>query len=130
MNIIEVGKLLAVAAGFDNRHADDLQTAAWHELLGGYTYTQCHAALIGHYRDPDTRHKYLTAAHILDRLEIAERGKTYDIEADVRSAKARGLIDDSWPRREPLPPDVAALLKIARQNDTKAALEAVAAETP
>lgn len=121
MNVQETAKVLAVAAGFDNRRPDDLATAAWMELLGGYTFEECRHAIIDHYRDPVTRHQYLTAAHVLDRVEKAGRARTPDIEADVRSAKARGLIEEAWPRREPLPHDVAVKLTLARERDRRAA---------
>lgn len=117
MNKIETAKLLTIAAGFDNRRVDDVMTAAWLELLGGFPFDACKMGVLDHYRDPKTRHTYLTAAHILDRVEVWQRASSGDVEADVRSAKARQLIDGSWPKREPLPPDVAVKLSIARQRD-------------
>ncbi|KSU52872.1 hypothetical protein [Microbacterium enclense] len=117
MNTQEAAKLLAVAAGFDNRRPDDLATAAWRELLGDFTYEQCRAAIVAHYRDPATRHQYLTAAHVLDRVEANARTKTADVETDVRSAKARGIVPADWPRRQPLDPEAAYRLQAARERD-------------
>lgn len=115
MNKLEAAKVLAVAAGFDNRRPDELATAAWMELLSGYNYEQCRQAILDHYRDPETRHKYLTAAHVLDRVEQHARAKSQDVEADVRSAKARGLISADWPKRQSLPDDIASKLSYVRE---------------
>lgn len=117
MNTQEAAKLLAVAAGFDNRRPDDLATAAWLELLGDFQYEHCRAAIVQHYRDPATRHQYLTAAHVLDRVEVIARTTTAEIEADVRSAKARGIIPTDWPRRRELTPEAAYKLRQAREHD-------------
>lgn len=117
MNKIDAAKVLAVAAGFDNRRPDDLAVAAWMELLGGFTFEECRAAIVAHYRDPLTRHTYLTAAHVLDRVEKSARARTVDVEADVRSAKARGIIPADWPAREQLNPEATYQLQAARERD-------------
>lgn len=117
MNKSDVVKTLTIAAGFDNRRVDDVMTAAWLELLGDFTFEQCRAAVLDHYRDPKTRHQYLTAAHVLDRVEAYARAQSGDVETDVRSAKARGLIGQEWPKRKPLPADVALSLQTARDRD-------------
>lgn len=121
MNTQDAAKLLAVAAGFDNRRPDDLATAAWLELLGDFTYEQCRAAIVAHYRDPATRHQYLTAAHVLDRVEAGERTSVDEVEADVRSAKARGIIAQDWPRRQPLTPEATYRLRAARERQRREA---------
>lgn len=115
MNKLEMGKVLTVAAGFDLRRVDDLTVTAWMEVLGGYDYETVRQAVVDHHRDPVTRHDYLTVGHVLDRVERAVRARSADVEADVRSAKARGLVDRSWPRAEPLPVDVAEKLRAARE---------------
>ena len=121
MNTQETAKILAIAAGFDNRRPDDLATAAWQALLGGYGFDECRDAIVAHYRDPATRHQYLTAAHVLDRVEKTARARTADVEADVRSAKARGLLGAGWPSSRPLPDDVSVRLAQARERDRHAA---------
>lgn len=128
MTKTEVAKLLVIAAGFDNRRLDDVQTAAWIELLGGYSFGACRAAILDHYRDEKTRHQYLTAAHVLDRVEQSERSKSTDVETDVRSAKARGIIPQDWPRREPLTPEAAFKLQAARDADRAEAIRLSAGE--
>lgn len=117
MTPTDAGKLLTVAAGFDRRQVTEVTATAWALALNGYEYADCERAIIEHHRDPATRRDYLTVGHVLDRVEAYARGKVSDVEADVRSAKARGLIDRDWPKREPLPGDVAARLSIARQRD-------------
>lgn len=128
MNKIEVAKLLIIASGFDNRRLDDVQTAAWLELLGGYSFGACRTAILDHYRDEKTRHQYLTAAHVLDRVEAATRVKRVDVESDVRAAKARGLVPADWPRSRPLEPDAMERLAAARERDRQEALRYAAAE--
>ncbi len=122
MNTQEAAKLLAVAAGFDNRRPDDLATAAWLELLGDFPYEHCRAAIVAHYRDPATRHQYLTAAHVLDRVEVLGRTTAAEVEVDVRSAKARGIVPADWPRRKPLDPEAAYRLQTARERDRQEAI--------
>lgn len=117
MNRTDTAKALAIAAGFDNRRPDELQVAAWSELLGGYTLAEVRVAILDHYRDTETRHKYLTAAHVLDRCEAFARLRRVDVMADVRAAKARGLVSADWPTREPLPADIAGNLQLARERD-------------
>jgi len=117
MNTSDAAKLLTVAAGFDRRQVTDITATAWAAALDGYTYPECERAIIDHHRDPETRGQYLTVGHVLDRVEADTRARKGDVEADVRSAKARGLIDESWPRREPLPADVAARLSFMRDQE-------------
>lgn len=121
MNRTDAAKLLTVAAGFDRRQVTEVTATAWAAALHGYNYRECETAIIEHHRDPATRGQYLTVGHVLDRVEHDNRAKRSDVEADVRSAKARGLIEQSWPKREPLPGDVAALLAAARERDRQTA---------
>ena len=45
------------------------------------------------------------------------------IEEDVRSAKARGLVEKGWPDRQLLPEDVRQALFTLRDGERRAALE-------
>lgn len=117
MNLQEAGKLLLVASGFDRREVSELNATAWHTALGKHSYEDCEKAVIAHFTDPLTRHEYLTVGHVLDRVEAQGRMSKRAIEADVRSAKARGLIDRSYPARERLPEGVARRLAEARRRD-------------
>lgn len=128
MNKTEAAKLLAVASGFDRRHVDELSATAWAAALHGHSYAECERAIIAHHRDPATRATYLTVGHVLDRVEAAARVRTSDVEADVRSAKARGLIPAEWPRNRPLFAEVAEQLAAARERDRQEALRYSAGE--
>ena len=117
MNTTEAAKLLTVAAGFDRRTVTEVTATAWAAALDGYGYHECEQAIIAHHRDPGTRGQYLTVGHVLDRVEKQARALTADVEADVRSAKARGIIPADWPARDPLTPAAAASLAMARNRD-------------
>jgi len=118
MNATEAAKLLTVAAGFDRRQVTEITATAWAAALTGHDYQECETAIIAHHRDPATRGQYLTVGHVLDRVEAARRDvRAVDIEADVRSAKARGLIGQDWPRRDPLPESIARRLADLRELD-------------
>jgi hypothetical protein len=121
VNKTETAKVLTIASGFDRRQVDEMTVEAWASALTGYTFEQVQAAVVQHFRDPATRHDYLGIAHVLDRLERDTRARAADVEADVRSAKARGLIEPTHPAREPLPDDVKVLLFVARERDRETA---------
>lgn len=117
MNDLEAAKLLTIAAGFDRRQVTEMTARAWAAALSDQSYVDCERAVIDHYRDADTRHDYLSVGHVLDRVERAQRATRKQIEDDVRSAKARGLIGRDWPKSERLPADVAQKLAEARAED-------------
>lgn len=130
MNKTDAAKLLAVASGFDRRQVDELTAAAWAMALDGYGYVECEKAIVEHHRDPKTRTSYLTVGHVLDRVETGRRMRSSDVEADVRSAKARGLIDGEWPARKPLPQETAERLARARERDRQEAIRLGELEGP
>lgn len=117
MNISEAARLLTIASGFDRRQVDELSATAWASALDGYTYAECERAIIAHHRDPTTRTAYFTVGHLLDRVEQGLRLNAADIETDVRSAKARGIVSADWPARQPLDPEAARQLQTARDRD-------------
>lgn len=130
MNKTDAAKVLAVASGFDRRQVDELTATAWAAALDGYTYSECEKAVIAHHRDPLTRTSYLTVAHVLDRVEAGRRMRTADVEADVRSAKARGILGADWPARKPLTEEDAARLARARERDRQEAIRLGELEGP
>ncbi|WP_206556301.1 hypothetical protein, partial [Curtobacterium luteum] len=83
------------------------------------------------YRKPTPR-PYLSLDVLMEEIRVLTRQTTTAIEEDVRSAKARGLLDASWPAREPLPAPVAQRLAEARQAFAKqaAAIESRVIENP
>lgn len=130
MNKTDAAKVLAVASGFDRRQVDELTATAWAAALDGYTYAECEKAVIAHHRDPLTRTSYLTVGHVLDRVEAGRRMRTADVEADVRSAKARGILGPDWPARKPLTEEDAARLARARERDRQEAIRLGELEGP
>lgn len=121
MNISEAAKLLTIASGFDRRQVDELSATAWASALDGHTYAACERAIIAHHRDPATRTAYLTVGHILDRVEEGLRLNAADVETDVRSAKARGIVPADWPARQPLDAESAHQLHAARNREREEA---------
>jgi len=122
MNISDAAKLLTIAAGFDRRQVTDVTATAWAAALDGHTYAECERAIIAHHRDPATRTTYLNVGHVLDRVEQGMRLNAADVETDVRSAKARGIVPADWPRRKPLDPEAAYRLQAARERDRQEAI--------
>jgi hypothetical protein len=123
VNKTEVAKLLTIVSGFDRRQVDEMTVEAWHSIpeIADAPYEVGQTAVMAHFRDPLTRNEYLTVGRVLDRIEVDARSKLADIEADVRSAKARGLLEPTYPPREPLPADVKVLLFQARERDRETA---------
>ncbi|KQW07636.1 hypothetical protein ASC66_01155 [Leifsonia sp. Root4] len=124
MDKIEIGKLLTLAAGFDNRKVDRMTVEAWALVpeMAGADYEAAKAAVVAHQTGPN-RSEYLTVGHIVAALRLGGRSTVAAVEADVRSAKARGLIESSWQPRAPLPTDVADALFTLREGERRAAAE-------
>lgn len=82
-------------------------------------------------RKPAPR-EYLALDVLLEHIRVDTRRTPTAIEEDVRSAKARGLIEASWPKRDPLPRPVAEQLARARADfaETAAAIEAGVIDAP
>lgn len=120
MNKREVGMLLAIASGFDNRKTSELQTAAWFEVLHGADFEQCKRIVIDHYSGPK-HSEYLTVGIITDGLRVVNRQSKENIATDIRAAKARGILSADWPRDLPLTPEYAEKLAQARSRDRETA---------
>jgi hypothetical protein len=116
MNKPEVGKLLLLASGFDRRVVDDLTVGAWFSvpIIQQATYEDAAQAVINHQTGPN-KEKYLTVGLVADYLTITNRQSADAIAADVRSARARGLISREWSERDPIPEDVR--LRLAELRD-------------
>jgi hypothetical protein len=108
--------LTYISVGFDNRAISKSAAAIWADLMPDVDVKDAMAAVKAHFLSPAPR-RYLDVAAILDGVRVITRQTPEAIEADVRSAKARGLIDGSWPRSTPLPPDVARRLALARHAE-------------
>lgn len=121
MNTDEAAALLLVASGFDRfMVANDITSTAWAIALADVPLAVAQDAVIAHYKSKDGR-RSVTVADILDAAAARGRTRQHQIDADVRSAKARGLISRDWPIHQQLPLDVASALAEARQRDREAA---------
>lgn len=120
MNKTDIAKLLTLASGFDRRVVDPVTVEAWAlvpEIVAA-DYEAAKAAVVAHQTGPKAG-EYLTVNHIVAALNADARRSDSEIEADVRSAKARGLIESSWPNRQPLPADVKHGLQSMRELDRR-----------
>ena len=122
MKASEVQQLLTTAAAFDNRKTDPTGGTAitWQLVLADVDYADAHRAVIAHQTGPLSG-EYLTVKHIMNAVETANRTTRKLIETDVRSARARRIVDADWPESEPLTADAAARLAAARAADRESA---------
>lgn len=122
MNKPDIARLLALASGFDNRKPNPMAVESWSMVpeLQAASFETAAAAVVAHQTGPN-RHEYLTIAHIVDALTEGRRDSRAAIAADVRSAKARGLVSRDHRERDPLPPDAADALATLRALDRRAA---------
>ena len=117
MNKAEVTKLLAVAGAFDRWiRLDEMTVVGWGEILAHVPYALAVEAVKAHYAGPNA-HKDLRPADIITAVNVAARLTRGQVEADVRSAKARGLVDKSWPDSRVLTDAVRVRLAEAREAD-------------
>lgn len=124
MNKTEIAKLLTIASGFDRRVVDPVTIEAWAlvpEMVAA-DFDAAVAAVVAHQTSPK-RGEYLTLGHIAEALKIDGRNSLAAIEADVRSAKARGLISRTWPSRDRLPANVADALFTLRDLERRQAAQ-------
>lgn len=122
MNKTDIAKLLTIASGFDRRDVDDVTIEAW-ALVPEFVAADVGAAVaavVAHQTGPK-RSEYLTIGHIVDALRVDGRSTLAAVEADVRSAKARGLVPQSWPARQQLSVDVQNTLTSLRDRERQAA---------
>jgi len=119
MNKPEVGLLLLFASGLDRFvQVDQVTTDAWFRVLSKHdvTYEQAEQACIDHYTGPDGG-KPFTVAHVVKAAGITNRATTKLIQADVRAARARRIVEADWPESRPLNELQAAQLRAARDAD-------------
>lgn len=118
MQLAEVGKLLAIIKSFDNRKLDESTAMAWKVMLDKHvpqaTLADAEAVVFDWF---GVENPYLEVRHLLDGLRRRLRLMPKQIADDVRAAKARGLVEKSWPRDKALPPAVREKLAAARATD-------------
>ncbi|TFC92065.1 MULTISPECIES: hypothetical protein [Cryobacterium] len=123
MNIVQVGQILTIASGFDRFiTVDRVTTSAWHLVLEQVDFEEAKAATLAHFVGPLAKETF-SVRHILASVADSGRNTAAAIEADVRSAKARGLIEKSWPARERLPERAREALFNLREIERRAAAE-------
>lgn len=117
MNKTEIAKLLTVASGFDRRQVDTVTVEAWALVPGirDADYEDALAALISHVTGPNAK-EYLTVNHIVGATQVSSRQTKELIAADVRSARARGLIAKTWPETQPVTDEVRTTLAVLRDE--------------
>lgn len=119
MNKLEAAKLLTIASGFDRFiRADELTTTAWQKVLDRVPYALAEGAVLAHFSGPDAS-RQLMPFHIIKAVEREARLSKPLIEEDVRSAKARGLVSQSWPADQILDEDVRERLFALRHDARK-----------
>lgn len=117
MNIEDTAKLMTIAAAYDGRIVvDPLSIQAWHEILEPFVYEEAKDVVIAHQISPD-RHRVLHVGDIREALGVRARRGRSQIEADVRSAKARGIITAEWPPAQELESEAMHALTEARQHE-------------
>ena len=132
MNEPEVRRLLTlISGGYDNRTLTAVTAEVWLMELAETDFDVAWDAVRNHFRKPSPR-AYLSLDVLLEQIRVDTRQTPTAIEEDVRSAKARGFIEASWPTRQALPRPVAARLAAARLDFALAAeaIESGAVETP
>ena len=124
MQLAEVGKLLAIIRSFDNRKLDESTAMAWKLMLdrevADATLEQATEVVMGWFA---TANPYFEVRHLVDGLKREMRLNRPQIAADVRSAKARGLIEKGWDERKALPWEVLNQLAAVRLRERTEALE-------
>lgn len=122
MNQSDAAKALTFARGFDSFiSVDEVSTSVWALALtrAAITSPVAQEAVLAHYSGPDAN-RTIEPADVIAYAGKQERKAQHHIDADVRSAKARGLISRDWPMHQELPADVAEALAAARQRDREA----------
>lgn len=113
MNKTEVARILGFVSGSDPRQpADELAIEAWAELLADVDYEAAKRFVVEYYSDDSQRYSVRPA----DIIGAVGMNKKQDaIEADNRSARARGILPPNHDMTKPLPDDVQAKLDNARK---------------
>ena len=122
MQLAEVGKLLAIIRSFDNRRLDESTARAWKIMIDKHVpdaeFEEAQEVVLDWFAHENP---YFEVRHLLEGLRKRYRRHPAQVEADVRSAKARGLVDQDWPSRKVLPFTVAKRLDEARRRDREVA---------
>lgn len=118
----EVADLLSLSSELDRYSTADKMTRerviAWAAVFASeapaMTFSEAQPLVIRFYGSAG---ESLTAFALIELWKAGRRLLPHQIAADVRSAKARGLLAASWVGSDPLPTDVAERLSQARLDD-------------
>lgn len=110
MNASEALKLLSVLAEIDRREFNATTGQAWAWALEDVEYAR---GLEAAKRAMKAGEKYIDLQTIQHQL----RAMQPRLEADVRSAKLRGVIPDDWPKHKPLTLALEAELRHLQKID-------------
>lgn len=123
MNKEQAATVLALAGAFDRWiRVDDVTATAWEYALADVPFEFARESVIEHYKGPDA-HKALMPADVIRRVEVKARRTRWQVEADVRTAKAYGLVEKDWPDRQVLSEEVRQRLEELREGVRREALE-------
>lgn len=124
MQLAEVGKLLAIIRSFDNRKLDESTAMAWKLMIDRHypdaSLEEAQAVVLDWF---GTANPYFEVRHLVDGLRRQGRRFSKQVEDDVRAAKARGIVGEAWPDRDPLRPEDKARLESARAGDREVAAQ-------
>ena len=123
MNKREIAELLVLMSGFDRfQVTDPVVVEAWAMIpaIQQAPVEAARTAVLAHFTGSP---KPLLVADLVAALTSAGRQGREDIAADVRSARARGLIDRSWPEAQPVPDEVRARLTEIRNAERDIAMK-------
>ena len=118
----EVAELLSLSVELDRYMTADKATKekviAWAAVLGseapGLSFAEAQRLVIEYY---GSEGESLTVFALIDLWKRDRRLLPHQVAADVRSAKARGLVSRDWPEGDALPAEVADRLSAARAGD-------------
>ena len=118
MQASEAAELLAFIAAFDNRKVSKEAAVAWSMTVNRevpqLTLPVAREIVMDHFA---SQGPYFTVGALLDEARLRLRLDSRAIAADVRSARARGLVYSDWPTSKALPADVVDRLAAARKGE-------------
>lgn len=120
MELVEVGKLLTIISSFDNRRLEESTALAWKMMIDREVpdaeLDDAQEVVFDWFAKENP---YFEVRHLVSGLKQRMRVNGLQIEADVRSAKARGLVDKTWPEICALPWDIRKKLNEIRSKEVK-----------
>lgn len=114
MILTDTGRLLTYLHQFGGKEPSELMALAWHDLLEDVDYDQAKSVVQDLVRAGT---KWIEVGDIIKGVDELNRGAVFDIEADVRVAKLKGIVSEDWPKSEPLSLPDAERLRLAREHD-------------